>query len=92
MNGLNVVIVCRDKGKFAAAVVITRIDSTFRKVRFGLGVGIAGGVPKSNKDLRLGGEVVSTGDGRSGGGFTIGGKKQQRALNHDPSWTGYRRY
>jgi nucleoside phosphorylase len=53
-------------GTTAAAVVATRMDGTFRRLRFGLLVGIAGGVP-DRKDVRLGDVVVSKGDGRSGG-------------------------
>jgi nucleoside phosphorylase len=65
--GHNVVIVCQgDMGTTAASIVATRMDSTFRRLRFGLLVGIAGGVPKE-KDIRLGDVVVSKGDGRSGG-------------------------
>jgi hypothetical protein len=50
----------------AASIVATRIDSTFRKLRFGLLVGIAGGVP-DEKDIRLSDVVISKGDGRCGG-------------------------
>jgi nucleoside phosphorylase len=42
------------------------MDSTFRRLRFGLLVGTAGGLPEE-KDIRLGDVVVSKGDGRSGG-------------------------
>jgi nucleoside phosphorylase len=65
--GHNVVIVCPgDMGTTAATMVATRMEATFRKLRFGLLVGIAGGVP-DEKDIRLGDIVVSKGDGRSGG-------------------------
>jgi nucleoside phosphorylase len=65
--GHNVVIVCQgDMGTTAASVVATRMDSTFRRLRLRLLVGIAGGVPEE-KDIRLGDVVVSKGDGRSGG-------------------------
>lgn len=67
IGGHNVVIVCPgDMGKTAAAVVTTRMDGTFRRLRFGLLVGIAGGVPHK-RDVRLGDVVVSKGDGLSGG-------------------------
>jgi len=63
----NVVIVCQgDMGTTAASIVAARMDSTFRRLRFGLLVGIAGGVPEE-KDIRLGDVVISQGDGRSGG-------------------------
>src|SRR5277367_2004594 len=65
--GHNVVIACQgDMGTTAASVVATRMEATFGKLRFGLLVGIAGGVP-DEKDIRLGDVVVSKGDGRSGG-------------------------
>jgi nucleoside phosphorylase len=65
--GHNVVIVCQgDMGTTAASIVATRMDSTFRRLRFGLLVGIARGVPEE-KDIRLGDVVISQGDGRSGG-------------------------
>jgi nucleoside phosphorylase len=65
--GHNGIIVCQgDMGKTAAAVVATRMDGTFRRLRFGLLVGIAGGLP-DQKDVRLGDVVVSKGDGLSGG-------------------------
>jgi nucleoside phosphorylase len=65
--GHNVVIVCQgEMGTSTASKVATRMDSTFRRLRFGLLVGIAGGVP-DEKDIRLGDVIVSMGDGRSGG-------------------------
>ena len=57
--GHNVVIVCQgDMGTTAAAMVATQMIATFRKLRFGLLVGIAGGVPDM-EDIRLGDVVVS---------------------------------
>ena len=65
--GHNVVIVCQgDMGTNVASIVAARMNATFRKLRFGLLVGIAGGIP-DEKDIRLGDVVVSKGDGRSGG-------------------------
>jgi nucleoside phosphorylase len=65
--GHNVVIVYQGYiGTTAATIVATRMEATFRKLRFSLLVGIAGGVP-DEKDIRLGDVVVSKGDGRSGG-------------------------
>ncbi|KAI9866890.1 MAG: hypothetical protein M1813_000832 [Trichoglossum hirsutum] len=67
MCGHNVVIVCQgDMGTTAATIVSTQMNITFRNLRFGLLVGIAGGVP-DEKDIRLGDVVVSKGDGTSGG-------------------------
>jgi hypothetical protein len=60
-------IICQgDMGTTAAAIVATRIDGTFRRLRFSLLVGIGGGVPE-RKDIHLGDVVVSKGDGLSGG-------------------------
>ncbi len=68
MCGHNVVIACQgEKGTTAASITATRMDCTFRKLRFGLLVGIAGGVPEENADIHLGDVVISKGDGRSGG-------------------------
>ena len=47
-------------GTTAAAMVATQMAATFRKLRFGLLVGIAGGVPDM-EDIRLGDVVVSKG-------------------------------
>jgi len=63
----NVVIACLPKGKIgnnAAAVVTSRMTSTFPSIKFGLMVGIGGGVPPT---VRLGDVVVSTPTGEFGG-------------------------
>jgi len=39
--------------------VATQMKATFRSVRFGLMVGIGGGVPSTDSDIRLGDVVVS---------------------------------
>ena len=70
IHGHNVVIVCQgDMGTTAAATVATRMDMVFRYLRFGLLVGVAGGVP-DKKDVRLGDVIISKGDGVSGGVVT----------------------
>jgi nucleoside phosphorylase len=89
--GHNVVIVCQgEMGTTAASVVATRMGATFRMLRFGLLVGIAGGVP-DEKDIRLGDVVVSKGDGRSGGVVahdrgkeTLGGFESRPVLDGVP--------
>ncbi|KKZ59879.1 hypothetical protein EMCG_05308 [[Emmonsia] crescens] len=56
----NIVIACLPKGEIGnnnAATVATRMTSTFPSIKFGLMVGIGGGVSKS---VRLGDVVVST--------------------------------
>ncbi|CAG9983821.1 unnamed protein product [Clonostachys byssicola] len=56
----NVVIACLPKGKYgtnSAATVATRMLDTFPSIKFGLMVGIGGGIPPN---VRLGDVVVST--------------------------------
>jgi nucleoside phosphorylase len=58
----NVVIVCLPAGLIGnnpAAAVATQMRATFKSVRFGLMVGIGGGVPSAEADIRLGDVVVS---------------------------------
>lgn len=62
IRGHNVVIVCLPAGLIGnnpAAAVAAQLRSTFRSLRFGLMVGIGGGVPSSEADIRLGDVVVS---------------------------------
>ncbi|KAF1936617.1 hypothetical protein EJ02DRAFT_331174, partial [Clathrospora elynae] len=42
-----------------AATVATQMQATFKKIRFALIVGIRGGVPSAETDVRLGDVVVS---------------------------------
>ncbi|PGH16299.1 hypothetical protein AJ79_01838 [Helicocarpus griseus UAMH5409] len=60
--GHKVVIVCLPSGVYgtvSAATVAGQMRSTFHSLRFGLMVGIGGGVPGANHDIRLGDIVVS---------------------------------
>ncbi|KAF1937140.1 hypothetical protein EJ02DRAFT_328784, partial [Clathrospora elynae] len=41
-----------------AATVATQMEATFKKIRFALMVGIHGGVPSAETDVRLGDVVV----------------------------------
>ncbi|KAH7401711.1 nucleoside phosphorylase domain-containing protein [Phaeosphaeria sp. MPI-PUGE-AT-0046c] len=62
MSGHNVAIVCLPSGRIGnspAAVVATQLQATFKSLRFGLMVGIGGGVPSADADIRLGDVVVS---------------------------------
>ncbi|KAK6497142.1 hypothetical protein TWF506_004617 [Arthrobotrys conoides] len=66
----NVVIACLPKGvpgTTSAATVAARMLSSFKSIRFGLMVGIGGGVPSDDHDIRLGDVVVSS-PGRTAGG------------------------
>ncbi|KAF2474350.1 TPR repeat protein [Lindgomyces ingoldianus] len=68
--GHNVAIVCLPAGRIGnnpAAVVATQMRSTFKGIRFGLMVGIGGGVPSAAADIRLGDVVVSQPEKMFGG-------------------------
>lgn len=59
----NVVIACLPEGQTgtnSAAAVAVQMKSAFTSARFGLMVGIGGGVPSEEADIRLGDVVVST--------------------------------
>jgi nucleoside phosphorylase len=58
----NVVIACLPKGRpgtSSAAAVAVQMNMAFPSTRFGLMVGIGGGVPSAEADIRLGDVVVS---------------------------------
>jgi nucleoside phosphorylase len=62
IGGHNVAIVCLPAGRIGnnpAAAVSTQMRATFKAIRFGLMVGIGGGVPSTEADIRLGDVVVS---------------------------------
>jgi nucleoside phosphorylase len=91
--GHNVVLACLPEyGTVCAAAVATQMLSTFPAIRFGLMVGIGGGVPGITVDIRLGDIVVSYPTGDSGGviqydyGKTIAGGRFVRTgrLNQPP--------
>ncbi|KAK7178576.1 Ankyrin repeat domain-containing protein 50-like protein 1 [Paraphaeosphaeria sporulosa] len=70
IGGHNVVIVCLPVGRIGnnpAAAVATQMRATFKGIRFGLMVGIGGGVPSAETDIRLGDVVVSKPQGTFGG-------------------------
>ncbi|KAL7969900.1 hypothetical protein HDV63DRAFT_376181 [Trichoderma sp. SZMC 28014] len=59
----NIVIACfpmGKKGTTPAAVVATQMLKSFPSVKFGLFVGVGGGIPSDDHDIRLGDVVVST--------------------------------
>ncbi|KAG2421570.1 hypothetical protein HFD88_005545 [Aspergillus terreus] len=72
VSGHNIVVACLPLGAYgtiSAAVVATQTLSTFTEVRFGLMVGVGGGIPRTaGNDMRLGDIVVSkpTTEGTSG--------------------------
>jgi nucleoside phosphorylase len=66
----NIVIASLPSGAYgntSATTVAIQLLSSFRAVRIGLIVGIGGGVPSSNADIRLGDIVVSQPSDTSGG-------------------------
>jgi nucleoside phosphorylase len=66
----NVAIACLPAGSTgttSTAVVASQMLSTFTSIRFGLMVGIGGGAPSPDIDIRLGDVVVSQPGGSSGG-------------------------
>ncbi len=62
MGEHNVVIACLPAGQMgsnSAASEAVQMKSSFNAIRFGLMVGIGGGVPSTEHDVRLGDVVVS---------------------------------
>ncbi|KAL2847645.1 nucleoside phosphorylase domain-containing protein [Aspergillus pseudodeflectus] len=68
--GHNVVIACLPSGVVgtaSAAAVAAQMLSTYPRIRFGLMVGVGGGVPSADNDVRLGDVIVSNPGGEFGG-------------------------
>ncbi|CAI7595833.1 unnamed protein product [Penicillium palitans] len=91
----NIVIACLPSGAYgnvSAATVAMQLLSSFHSIRFGLMVGIGGGVPSSKADIRLGDIVVSQPADTFGGviqydlGKALSGGQFQRTgmLNRPP--------
>jgi nucleoside phosphorylase/tetratricopeptide (TPR) repeat protein len=62
VSGHNLVIACLPSGIYgtiSASAVVSHLASTYPNIRFALMVGIGGGVPSENTDIRLGDVVVS---------------------------------
>jgi nucleoside phosphorylase len=58
----NVIVACLPAGQLgtsSAAAVASQMNSRFPSIRFGLMVGIGGGVPSTEADIRLGDVVIS---------------------------------
>lgn len=61
IGGHNVVVVCIPHGVYGrtnTATSIAHLISTYQNIQFGLMVGVGGGVPRENSDIRLGDIVV----------------------------------
>ncbi|KAJ5634700.1 hypothetical protein N7528_002542 [Penicillium herquei] len=95
IHGHNVAIACLPSGVYgttSAAIVGIQMQSTFESIRFGLMIGIGGGVPSGKADIRLGDVVVSKPTRDSGGviqydyGKTVAGGRFERTgvLNKPP--------
>ncbi|KAL4744225.1 nucleoside phosphorylase domain-containing protein [Aspergillus terricola var. indicus] len=70
LNGHYIVIACLPAGVYgtvSAATVVSRMRLTFPRLQYGLMVGIGGGVPSKNTDIRLGDVVVSKPVGKYSG-------------------------
>ncbi|KAE8390298.1 nucleoside phosphorylase domain-containing protein [Aspergillus alliaceus] len=91
----NVVVACLPGGVYgtiSATAVASHMVSTFRSIRFGLMVGIGGGVPSQTADIRLGDVVISKPTATSSGviqydyGKTLRGGRFQHigSLNKPP--------
>jgi nucleoside phosphorylase len=62
MGDHNIAVVCLPAGQIgnnSATAVAVQMKSTFKSIRFGLMVGIGGGVPSDEADVRLGDVVIS---------------------------------
>lgn len=96
ISGHNVVIACLPDGQMGigpAAAVAAQMKSTFPSVQFGLMVGVGGGVPSAENDIRLGDVVVSRPDKGHGGVVqydfgknTPGGFRRTGFLNSPPQF------
>jgi nucleoside phosphorylase len=94
IGGHNIAIVCLPAGRIGnnpAAAVATQMRATFKAIRFGLMVGIGGGVPSAEADVRLGDVVVSQPHGTFAGAVqydagktTPSGFERTGALNSPP--------
>ncbi|KAL6881409.1 WD40 repeat-like protein [Trichoderma novae-zelandiae] len=87
MEGHNVVIAASPMGEYgtaSAAAVARDMLHSFPNVRVGLMVGIGGGAPSDEHDIRLGDVVVSTPQGAIGGVFQydFGKTIQDQAFRH----------
>lgn len=66
----NIVIVCLPIGRYgnsSAAKITTNLQRTFPRISYGILVGVGGGVPTQDHDIRLGDVVVAVPQGTSAG-------------------------
>jgi nucleoside phosphorylase len=75
-----VVMACLPRiGTVDAAVAGKSMQNTFPNLRFGLMVGIGGGIPSDENDIRLGDLAVSVPDGHAGGVIQMTWERNKRA-------------
>jgi nucleoside phosphorylase len=80
--GHHVVIACLPSGIYgtiSAADVLSHLVRTFQTIKFGLMVGIGGGVPNNSNDIRLGDVVASKPTGNYNGVIQYGYARQFKA-------------
>ncbi|KAJ0279455.1 hypothetical protein COL940_006721 [Colletotrichum noveboracense] len=80
IQGHNIVIACLPAGIYGtitAATVAKDLLRTFKSIRFGLLVGIGGGVPSRTNDIRLGDIVVGQPSGTVGGAIQYDREKPE---------------
>ena len=93
IGGHNVVMACLPRyGTNDAAVAGISMQRTFPNLRFGLMVGIGGGIPSADNDIRLGDIAVSLPSGQAGGVIQYdmgkredGGFRRTGSLNNPPT-------
>lgn len=83
----NVVVACLPKGKYgiaSAATVAKDMLRSFEAIRIGLIVGIGGGAPSAQNDIRLGDIVVGSPTGGTGGviHYDFGKAVQEKTFEH----------
>ncbi|OJJ48221.1 hypothetical protein ASPZODRAFT_130176 [Penicilliopsis zonata CBS 506.65] len=90
----HIVLTCLPAGIYgttSATAVVSHLESTFPNLRYGILVGIGGGVPSKTADVRLGDVVVSRPTGSFGGVIqydfgkaTSGGRFQHTGMLNQP--------
>lgn len=93
IGGHNIVMICLAQyGTNEAAVAGVSMLRTFSNLRFGVMVGIGGGIPSSENDIRLGDIAVSVPSGQAGGVIQHdmgkkedGGFRRMGSLNRPPT-------
>lgn len=85
INGHNVIIATfpgdHDYGVGSAAALASQVRKTFRNLWIGLLVGVAAGLPRHDRDIRLGDVIVGVGNGDNAGIVSYGlGKETEEGF------------